>query len=522
MSKDEYKVDSKENSDYMYNILEKVLTEIGPRGSCSKEEKKSADFFVDELGKFCDSVKVENFYTYPQLSVHSWIPRSVIFILISTIIFVLFNSLNSLVVSLISIIILFFNLFLVYKHYLCSEMWHPKVFFFYKKRHSQNVYGITKPTGDVKKRVILAGHLDSAQRFNIAQYFREGYVYILLGAILTLFTFFIVYIIQFIYSIMEIFILGLDISIVATWMNWIILILLVGVSLIILIIDIISAFGGKKIREKILYGAISHLSRNNLILMIGVISYQVIINVILFNFIFTNPTLIKTVCLLFFNSIQFLIGMTFFASEKAVPGALDNLSACAIVSCVGKVLSDWKQKYPNLYPKNTEVILVMFGCEEVGVKGAEAFAEKHAEEFNKIDTTCIALDTIGDSELINIFSREGSTRIDFHPDVYNLLVECAKELNLNYKLSEQPFISGGTDGSGLVKKGLKRTAAFVGLRYSDYLYYYHTDRDNLGLINKDRRPCNDHGTSWKNRNIRCALENALKLLIRYIQKKDSE
>ena len=102
------------------------------------------------------------------------------------------------------------------------------------------------------------------------------------------------------------------------------------------------------------------------------------------------------------------------------------------------------------------------------------------------------------------------------------MCECAEELGLNYHLAAQPWVSGGTDGSGLVKQGLKKTAAFVGLRYSDYLYYYHTDRDSLDIVNKERRPCDDHGTNWSNRNIRCAMENALKLCVRYIQKKDEE
>ncbi len=522
LTKEEYVIGSQENSDYMYNIIKDVLEQIGPRGSCTEEEKKSAEFFSKELSSFCDSVYTERFETYPQLSVHSWIPRSAFFISLSVLLFVIFYNLSSLIISLISTLLLFFNLFLVYKHYLRSEMWGAKIFFFYKKKQSQNVIGIIKPKEEIKKRVIFASHLDSAQRFNIAQYFREGYIYIIVGTILSIFFFLIIYLVQLVYSILEIFLGGINTEGISIILNWIILIFLPGCTIFIFLLEIISVSVNKKVREKILYGAISDLTRNNVILMISVIIYQLVINLVLFKFLFTNPTLVKTIGLLFLNSIQFLIGMTYFSSKKAVPGALDNLSACAIVACIGKILNDWREKYPNLYPKNTEVILAMFGCEEVGVKGAEAFAEKYSNEYNKIDTSCIALDTIGDPELLNIFTREGSTGIDFHPDVYNLLARCAKENDVNYRISVQPWVSGGTDGSGLVKKGLKKTAAFVGLKYSDYLYYYHTDRDNLNLINKERRPCNDYGTKWNNRNVRCALENALKICLCYIQKKDLE
>ncbi|MHA1251395.1 MAG: M20/M25/M40 family metallo-hydrolase [Candidatus Helarchaeota archaeon] len=370
--------------------------------------------------------------------------------------------------------------------------------------------------------MVLAGHIDSAQRFNIAQYFREGYVYILLGSLISLFTFFILFFAQFICACLPLFSVSVDVETVALIFNWVYLCLLGGCTIVILIMDIISVALGPEARKKILYGAISHLSRNNIILMSIVIVYQIIINLFLYNFVFINPNFFKTLVLLLMNSIQFLIGMLFFKSDKAVPGALDNLSACAVVACVGKILKEWKEKYPDLALKNTEVILAMFGCEEIGSKGAEFFAEKNAELYNKIDTSCIALDTIEDSELINIFKSEASTGTKYDPAVYNLLAECAKELGLNYRVGDQPWVSGGTDGAGLVKKGLKKTAAFVGLRYSDYLYFYHTDRDSLDMINKERRPCDDHGTNWKNRNIRCAFENALKLCIRYIQKKDKE
>ncbi|MHA1251394.1 MAG: hypothetical protein ACTSRP_15495 [Candidatus Helarchaeota archaeon] len=119
----DYKVDSKENSDYMYNIIAQILTEIGPRGSCTPEEHKGAQFFSKELEKFCDEVKVDMFETYPQLSIISWIPRSVYFILLSVLLFTIFYQINVMIISLICVCILFFNLFLVYKQYLKIELW---------------------------------------------------------------------------------------------------------------------------------------------------------------------------------------------------------------------------------------------------------------------------------------------------------------------------------------------------------------------------------------------------------------
>ncbi|MBD3229838.1 MAG: M28 family peptidase [Candidatus Lokiarchaeota archaeon] len=520
MSKD-YKIDSEENSEYMYNIINKILTEIGPRGSCSKEEEECAELLVDELNQYCDKVEKESFETFPQLSVHAWIPRSAFFIILSTLIFISFYNLSSLIVSAIGTALLVFNVFLVYKHYLNAEMWGAKILFC-KPKPSQNVIGIFKPKNEVKKRVIFGSHIDSALRFNIAHFFREAYIYFIFGAILSIFTFLILSVVQLIYSISGFFITGLSTVGAAIILNWIIICLIPGATIFILIIEIISASLGKEKREKILYGSISQVTRNNLILMGIIIAYLIIINILLFNTIFSNPNLWKTWTLLVFNSIHFLVGMLFFTTNKVVPGALDNLSALAINCAIAKILKNWKENHPDLYPKNTEVILANFGCEEVGSKGSFAYAEKHSDEFKKIDTSAIALDTIGDPELINIFTEEGSTRVKYDEDVYNLLAECAEDLGLNYKVGSQPLVSGGTDGSGLVKGGLTKTSAFVGLRYSDYLYYYHTDRDDITIINKEKRPCEENGTSWKDRNYRCAFENGLKLCLKYIEKKDKE
>jgi hypothetical protein len=41
---------------------------------------------------------------------------------------------------------------------------------FFKKKTSSNVFGIIRPTGDVKFRIIFEGHTDSAKQMNIADY----------------------------------------------------------------------------------------------------------------------------------------------------------------------------------------------------------------------------------------------------------------------------------------------------------------------------------------------------------------
>jgi Zn-dependent M28 family amino/carboxypeptidase len=209
----------------------------------------------------------------------------------------------------------------------------------------------------------------------------------------------------------------------------------------------------------------------------------------------------------------------FANKRRAVPGALDNLSAVAPVMCIAKILKEWKENYPDLYPNNTEVQVVVTGCEECGCKGAEQFAIKHAEEYNKIDTTAVNMDTMAESRVQSIFNKEGLQ--DFPPEINDLLIECCNELGYKYSIGACPPVAGGTDARGFMKYGL-RASSLIGLNYKWYHHWYHTDRDNLDLVNKERRPLEEGGTSWKDFNVRGAMEMALKICLKYLEKKDKE
>ena len=56
-------------------------------------------------------------------------------------------------------------------------------------------------------------------------------------------------------------------------------------------------------------------------------------------------------------------------------GALDDGAGCAIVLQAAKLLASHARR-----PKRT-VRVVLFGAEEVGIVGAKAYAEKHADEL---------------------------------------------------------------------------------------------------------------------------------------------
>ena len=58
-----YKIDSDENSDYIYDTIAKFAY---PRAPCSVDERKAAEGVKEILEKQCDEVVIEEFTCYPK------------------------------------------------------------------------------------------------------------------------------------------------------------------------------------------------------------------------------------------------------------------------------------------------------------------------------------------------------------------------------------------------------------------------------------------------------------------------
>jgi hypothetical protein len=494
----------------MYNIIARIVTEVGPRAPCSEEERKAAELVKEELNNYCDETHLEDFTCYPKAFL-GWIRIDVIMLVASVGIFLL-TPFQSIVFPAISIAMGIFAVLCMYKQFLKYEEWTPK-FLPYKLKNSQNVIGTFKPaSGQVKKRVVFSGHLDSAFRFNLIHYTKAGYAFFFLGGVLVLFTILIVYAMQLILAV------SMAPSVVFTvfvsLFSWITVSEPILMAVIILI-------GGKT--KKLFYKAFRHINNTAEVLILSNIAWGILMLVLLWNFLFGAPatSLVSAVIYLFITNILSMVALMFFVSDKATPGVIDNLTAVGICMCIAKILGEWRQNYPDNYPQDTEVVIAIVGCEEVGLRGSQAFATRHAAEYNTIDTTCINFESISDAKRVTIFNDEKTTGTKLSPEVYNLLDQCAEELGIRHVLDHMPGTAGGTDAAGLVRGGLK-ASSLCGLKYKDYLAYYHTDRDNLDLLNKERRPWADHGKTWDTQNVLGAMEQSLCIGIRYLEKKDLE
>ena len=197
--------------------------------------------------------------------------------------------------------------------------------------------------------------------------------------------------------------------------------------------------------------------------------------------------------IIFIISIPSFVGMLFFVSpgERAnkVPGAVDNLSAVAILIGIGRYLKENK----NIIPPNTEIRLISFGCEEAGLRGAYRYVENHLEELKELNANCVNMDAIQSSNNINIIQFEPSTRTRHSPEVVKKIESASNMVGVNINKSslggDKGFrkifgqITGGTDATAFSKAGIP-AANISAMDFGKMIHFYHQPNDTLDKIQK--------------------------------------
>lgn len=149
-------------SDYMFNFIDTICTKFGPRYSCSEAEKNANIWIKKELDQFCDQTFIDEFETRPAMYPQGFIKVAGILGGISPLFMPLIFPF-----PIISLILVVLGITVLYSELFLMKGW---IGFLFKTEKSSNVFGIIKPTGEVKFRIIFEGHTDSAKEMNIASY----------------------------------------------------------------------------------------------------------------------------------------------------------------------------------------------------------------------------------------------------------------------------------------------------------------------------------------------------------------
>lgn len=144
-----------EYAGYMYELVNRAVSDIGPRESCSDEEKRLGRLFAQEIKPACERIDTEKFTCSPKAFL-GFFPYLVLLYLAGVVLYYFYPPV-SVILSAIGIGILFYE---VVRYRELIDLVFPT-------REGENVAGFVTPRGEVRKRVIVSAHLDSAYEFKV-------------------------------------------------------------------------------------------------------------------------------------------------------------------------------------------------------------------------------------------------------------------------------------------------------------------------------------------------------------------
>ncbi len=134
-----------------------------------------------------------------------------------------------------------------------------------------------------------------------------------------------------------------------------------------------------------------------------------------------------------------------------VPGAVDNLSASALVVAMCRFLV----KNPSYIPADTEIRFVSFGSEEAGLRGSRRYVARHLEELKRLDARLLNFEMVAHPEIAILTSDVNGT-VKNSPEMVKSVVAAAERAGVPYKV-KPASLGVGTDTAPFNRGGLKAT-----------------------------------------------------------------
>jgi hypothetical protein len=158
---------------YMVDGIGHVTDTFGKRFPGTQGEKDAQAYFKTELEKICDTVTEEPFDLHPH-SFMDWIYITATLLILSLAAY-FFAPIISIVLVVLAFIPMISQLVLY-------KTWFDPL---YKKEQSVNVYGVIKPKGEVKRRIIVNGHADATEEwFWLYKFGMKGMVTVFIGSLI--------------------------------------------------------------------------------------------------------------------------------------------------------------------------------------------------------------------------------------------------------------------------------------------------------------------------------------------------
>lgn len=161
-----------ENVDYTVKEITNVIKKYGPRESGNSNCYSAQKHIKKELDSFCDETKFESYTMAPKAFLHftKLVSASIILAVIVCAVLVFTNVLSFFAAQCIIGGITGIGLFITVMEFLLYKQFMDPL---YKKVEGHNLLAVRKPKGDVKKRIIISGHIDSAYEWRHIYYSKK-------------------------------------------------------------------------------------------------------------------------------------------------------------------------------------------------------------------------------------------------------------------------------------------------------------------------------------------------------------
>ena len=159
----------KENVDYTVKEITNVIKKYGPRESGNENCYAAQKHIKKEMDTFCDGTEFESYKMAPKAFLHfTKLVSVVIFLAVVACAILMYTSIiTPLLAQCIVCGVVFVGLFITVMEFLLYKQFMDPL---YKKIEAHNLMGVRKPRGEVKRRIVISGHIDAAYEWRHLYY----------------------------------------------------------------------------------------------------------------------------------------------------------------------------------------------------------------------------------------------------------------------------------------------------------------------------------------------------------------
>ena len=178
-------------------------------------------------------------------------------------------------------------------------------------------------------------------------------------------------------------------------------------------------------------------------------------------------------------AMTFALNAQIALKNTVVPGANDNLSACAALPVLARRL------VPTV-PPDVELVFVVTACEEAHLGGADALARETSDAWGKAETAVIALDGLTNGELHYIETEGEVSRMDVTPWLRDTAQAVARDLGVPGGIQPISPPAGGSDAGPFLARGFDAIAIVCVDPALGAPRHYHHPSDTLDNLDLDQ------------------------------------